>query len=118
VPDGPSFASIDCRIEQLLADVQAESRLGKVQQKLVNELQVAKSRKEDAETKCGSGDAKHARKRLQQTAQKLTQFAHTLRSNASRKKIPAEVRDPLAQRADAIGGDAKTLRGQLTCSAT
>ena len=98
--------------------MQAESLLGKVQQKLVHALQIAKSRKEDAEAKCGSGDAKHARKRLQQTAQKLTQVAHTLRSTASRKKIPSDVREPLAQRADAIESDANTLRGQLTCSTT
>ena len=95
--------------------VQAESRLGGIQQKLVKALQVAKARKEDAEAKCAGGDAKHARKRLQQAAQKLAQVSHRLRSNATRRKVPEGAREPLAIEADGIQKDAKMLHDHVTC---
>lgn len=81
-------------------------------------LQVAKSRKETAEAECAGGDAKHARKRLQQVGQKLAQVSHRLRSNSTRKKMPEDAREPLALDADGIRTDAKTLQGKLACSAT
>jgi hypothetical protein len=115
IPSGPSFASLNCRIAALQDAVDAATELGGAQAKLAKALDVAKAKKEDGEAKCESGDAKKARKRLQQTATKLTQFSHRLRSNASRKKIPAAVREPLAAEADRIRDDAKTLRGQLAC---
>jgi len=115
IPSGPTFASIGCRLDALLADVQAETQLGNIQAKLVKALQTAKDRLTDAEAKCVASDAKHAKKRLQQTATKLVQFSHRLRSNSTRKKVPEAVREPLATRADRIQGDAKTLRGMLAC---
>jgi hypothetical protein len=116
VPSGPTFASLNCRIAALQAAVAAATQLGDAQSKLAKALAVAKSKKEDGEAKCAGGNAKKAGKRLQQTAQKLTQFSHRLRSNASRKKIPAEVREPLAAEADRIRDDAKTLRRMLDCA--
>jgi hypothetical protein len=115
VPSGPSFASLNCRIAALEDAVDAATQLGDAQSKLAKALDVAKAKKEDGEAKCAGGNAKKAGKRLQQTAQKLTQFSHRLRSNASRKKIPAEVREPLAAEADRIRDDAKTLRHMLAC---
>jgi hypothetical protein len=107
---------LNCRTGALLAKVQAESALRNVQQKLVHALQIAKTRKEDGETKCANGDVKHARKRLQQAAQKLIQFSHRLRSNSSRKKLPEEIREPLAVKADGIKDDAKMLHDHLACA--
>jgi hypothetical protein len=115
VPSGPGFASLNCRIAALQDAVEAATELGDAQSKLAKALGVAKSRKEDGEAKCAGGDAKRARKRLQQTARKLTQFSHRLRSNASRKKIPPGVREPLAAEADRIRDDAKSLRRMLDC---
>ena len=102
----------------LVGDVQAESRLGDIRTKLAKALQVARDRNQTAESECGSGDTKHARKRLQQTGQKLAQVAHRLRSNSTRKKVPEAAREPFALDADAIRKDAKTLLGTLACSAS
>ncbi len=102
----------------LVDAVQAESRLGDIRTKLAKTLQVARDRNNTAESECGSGDSKHARKRLQQTGQKLAQVAHRLRSNSTRKKVPEAGREPFALDADAIRTDAKTLRGTLACSAS
>jgi len=115
IPSGATFASVACRLDVLLAAVQAESRLAKIQSKLVKALQTAKGRLDDGQAKCGDSDTKHARKRVQQAAQKLAQFSHRLRSNSTRKQVPADVREPLATTADGIQADAKTLRGQLGC---
>ena len=102
----------------LVDDVTAESRLGDLRTKLVKALQVARDRNQTAESECGSGDTKHARKRLQQTGQKLTQVAHRLRSNSTKKKVPEAGREPFALDADAIRMDANTLKGKLACSAS
>jgi hypothetical protein len=119
VPDEPAFRSLNCRLAALIVAVQAETRLGDIRTKLVKALQVAKARKETAEAECADGDTKRARKRLQQTGQKLAQFSHRLRSNSTRKKVPTEAaREPFALDGDAIRKDAKTLQGELACSAS
>jgi hypothetical protein len=64
---------------------------------------------------CADDDVKHARARLKQVRKQLMQFAHRLRSNAARRKAPAEVREPLAGAADGIASDLKTLRTTLAC---
>ncbi len=109
VSDGPTFDSLNCRITALLADVQDESRLGSIQSQLVNALERAKQLKDAAESSCIQLDTKRAKKQLQQAAQKLAQFSHRLRSHSTKRKVPAEVREPFASRADAIKNDARTL---------
>jgi hypothetical protein len=118
VPDGPTFASIDCRLAALIAAVQSEPQLGKQQSKLAKAAQAAKAREEAAAAACASGSAKTSGKQLKKVVRKLIQFSHRLRSNNSRKNIPEGVREPLAQDADGIKTDASTLKGQLSCGAS
>jgi hypothetical protein len=115
-PVGPTFASLNCRLADLIADVQAETQLGKQQAKLEKAAQKAKERKEAAEAACAQGDAKASGKLLKKVTRKLIQFSHRLRSNQSRKTIPEEIREPLAERADAIQEDAKQLKDTLSCA--
>jgi hypothetical protein len=114
-PDGPTFTSLNCRLAALIASVQAEPALGKLQPKLVKAAQKAKQRKEKAEAFCAGGSAKKAGKQLKKTVRKLIQFAHRLRSNKARKTVDEAVREPFALTADAIQGDARTLRDALVC---
>jgi hypothetical protein len=118
VPDGPTFASIDCRLAALIAAVQSEPQLGKQQSKLDKAAQAAKAREEAAAAACGGGNAKTSAKQLKKVGRKLIQFSHRLRSNNSRKNVPEGVREPLAQDADAIKDDANALKGQLSCPAS
>jgi hypothetical protein len=118
VPDGPTFASIDCRLAALITAVQSEPQLGKQQSKLDKAAQTAKAREEAAAGACGTGNAKKSGKQLKKVVGKLTQFSHRLRSNNSRKNIPEGVREPLAEDADGIQADANTLKGQLSCAAS
>jgi hypothetical protein len=117
-PDGPTFASIDCRLAALIAAVQSEPQLGKQQSKLDKAAQTAKSREEAAAAACTSGNAKKSGKQLKKVIGKLGQFSHRLRSNNSRKNIPENVREPIAQDADGIQADASTLKGRLSCAAS
>jgi hypothetical protein len=118
VPDGPTFASIDCRLAALLAAVQSEPQLGKQQSKLDKAAQTAKAREEAAAAACETGNAKKSGKQLKKVVGKLTQFSHRLRSNNSGKNIPEGVREPLALDADGIKTDANALKGQLGCGAS
>ena len=115
VPDGPTFASITCRIDALSARVSAESGLGKFQPKLAHSLDIAKSRSETAQGLCGGGNLKKTRKRLQQTAKALTQYAHRLAGRPARKKLDDTLRMDFLQAGEAIVPDVKTLRSQVTC---
>jgi hypothetical protein len=116
VPVGPTFASLNCRLAALVAAVQAQAQLGKLQAKLVKAAEKAKQRKETAEEKCAEGKTKPAGKQLKKVVRKLIQFSHRLRSKSARKKAPEEIREPLAVAADAIQQDARALRDELLCS--
>jgi hypothetical protein len=116
VPDGPTFASIDCRLAALIAAVQSEPQLGKQQSKLDKAAQTAQAREEAAAAACAGGNAKTSGKQLKKVIRKLIQFSHRLRSNNSRKNIPEGAREPLAQDADGIQADANRLKGQLSCA--
>ena len=115
VPVAATFASLNCRLAALIAAVQAETQLGKLQEKLVKTAAKAKERKEAAEGKCDEGKTKPAGKQLKKVVRKLIQFSHRLRSKSARKKVPEEIREPLAAAADAIQQDARALRDELLC---
>lgn len=116
IPSGPTFASILCRLVALRTATAGPAELGSLRPKLDQPLGKAVDRTQTADDSCAQSDAKHARQRLKQVIRQLIQYSHRLRSHAARK-IPESVREPLAQTADGIGGDAKKLRGALHCPA-
>jgi hypothetical protein len=114
-PDGPTFPSVTCRLRALIADVEAEPALGKLQAKLAKAAAKALQRTERAQEICDSGNARKSGKQLKKTVRKLIQFAHRLRSNKARKTVDESVREPLAETADEIQEDARELRETLAC---
>jgi hypothetical protein len=116
VPDGATYASLNCRLAALIAAVQAESRLGAMQERLVKAAQTAKARKENAEAFCAEGNSKKANRHLKKTVRKMIQFAHRLRSNRARKNVDEAIREPLATAADGIQEDARTLSRDPGCA--
>lgn len=115
VLDGPTFASLNCRLAALVAAVETEPGLGKLQPKLIKAARKAKQRKEQAEAFCAGGNDRKAGKHLKKVVRKLIQFAHRLRSNKARKTVDEAIREPLALGADAIQQDARTLREDPGC---
>jgi hypothetical protein len=112
-----TFESIACRLTALTTDTQDEAALGALVPKLVATLDRATERAEGARAACGSGDTKRAKPRLKQTGRACIQFSHRLRSHATRKKVPQDLREPLALEGDAIRRDVGTLKSRLACPA-
>jgi CSLREA domain-containing protein len=113
-PATATFASIDCRLDALLTDLNAAPGLGAFGPKLVKNVQTAKARKLAAEGSCRASNAKKVKKQLQQSAKALTQYAHRLNGLSARKKI-ASLRQRFLDEAAPIQSDLKTLRGSVRC---
>ena len=115
VPSGPTFPSIRCRLTALIGATEAASPLEPIQEKLLKALGKGEDRAMEAEQHCAHSRTKQSKSRVKQVVRSLIQYSHRLRSKASRSKYPEEVREPLAQTADAIQQDARTLREALAC---
>jgi hypothetical protein len=114
-PAGPTFASIRCRLGALADRIAGASGLGAYQSKLAKSVDSARSRANDAESLCEGGNLKKTKKRLQQAAKALTQYAHRLAGQAARKKLDGTLRTDFLQAGQAIQPDVKNLRGQAQC---
>jgi cysteine-rich repeat protein len=114
-PDGPTFDSILCRLDALGGRVGAEVGLANFQSKLAKSLQSAASDTDDARTLCAASNAKKAKKRLQEAAKALSQYAHRLASLSARHKLDPTVRTTYLQAGAPIGADLRTLRAGLHC---
>jgi len=73
------------------------------------------SRLDDAEAQCSADDLKKTRKRLQQVATALGQYAHRLAGLAARKKLGDAVRKQYLQAGQALAPDLRTLRAKVQC---
>ena len=108
-----TFASILCRLDELIADVQGTAALGKQQAKLLQSAQSGRDKTTDAQSLSSAGKAKPAKKKLKKAARAVTSFVHRLSSRSARKSIPTETRQPLLDAAAPIAADLKTLSQSL-----
>jgi hypothetical protein len=115
VPPGPTFASIDCRLDALLAHLNAGPALGDFAPKLAHNVDKARLRKVDAEALCRTSNVKKTRKRLQQATKELTLYVHRLNGLAARKKLDPAVRQLFVDEGTPIQRDLRTLRAALRC---
>jgi hypothetical protein len=113
--DGPSaatFASIDCRLDALIAQLSTTPDVpAKLKAALGKNLQKARDKKLQAEhattvTRAVLGELKQARR-------KMIGFSHRIRSLASRRAIQGDTGPLLAAAGDGISSDLKTLRDSL-----
>src|SRR6185369_8584782 len=105
----PTYESILCRLDELIADVSQASDLGRLKQGIAQA--VAKARKQVA--KAEGGSSKVAKNQLKKAAKSLDTFRHKLDSNNAKRLIPKPTRDGLRSRAADIRTDVNTLRGML-----
>jgi len=108
-----TFESIDCRLDLLVAKIDAVQDLGRGKKFLLAGVTAARAKKQDAEQDVAAGRSKTANKDLQKSIRKMINFAHRLRSLPSRKNIPGATRTALLDDAASILEDLKTLRQQL-----
>lgn len=115
-PDGPTFVSLNCRLAELLAAVRANAGgLGPQATKLVQQLEKAKTRKEEAEARCGDANLKRAKSGLMKGVRRLIQVGQTLRSRQARRSMDPTLREVFRAEAAAIQSDMQTLKGSLSC---
>ena len=108
-----TFVSIDCRLEALIARLEASTDLGKSKTALVKGATAVRGKAKQAEGLVASGKTKPAKKALKKAGRKMVGFLHRLASNKSRKTIPAATRQSFIDEATPIRGDLVTLQGTL-----
>jgi hypothetical protein len=113
-PVAPTFASIDCRLGVLLADVEASSTLGRQQGGLLKAGTAARARLQRAESLVAERRSRPTRSQLEKAIGKMKGFLRKLRSRRARRGVPAEVREPFLARGKALLADMKTLRASLS----
>jgi len=114
-PVGPTFLSLDCRLDALVTRIQSSTEITSQQSQLVEQVTKARGQKVRAEGRCALSDAKHARGQLKQAIRKMIQFGHRVRSKTGRRSMPAALRAELIAAGDAIKADLQALRGALRC---
>jgi hypothetical protein len=117
VPDGPTFASIICRLAALLARVNAEPGLRDFQPKLAHTLTKGHDRAVEARDLCAASNAKKAKVRSKQVERAVIQYAHRLAGLPARKKLDDVLRRAFLDAGNAIKPDVGTLRKNLHCPA-
>lgn len=115
VPVGPTFRSLNCRLDALLAQVAAAVEPGPLQTRLLELLGRAKERKEAAEAACLEPDVRGTKKLLKQAGRRMVDLGLTLRARRAKKSIPAELRDALREAADGVRLDLRTLKKDVDC---
>src|SRR5262249_21272 len=117
-PVAATFASIDCRLVALLAQVTtAESDLGTSGPKLVQNVSSAKAAEEAGASACAASDLKHASHGLRQAIRDMIEYAHHLQTLRARKKLPDALRTDLLAPRNPIPDDAKSLKRNVQCPA-
>jgi predicted outer membrane repeat protein len=108
----PTFRSIDCRLDLLIAQVQAATELANLENTLLKSLTQARSRELVAEG-LPANKKKLAKKRLKEAMRKMVTFNGRVRSRAGRRKIPGATRMSLTEQGVPIQMDLQTLGKSL-----
>jgi predicted outer membrane repeat protein len=112
IPDGPTFASIDCRLDDLVAILNAAQDLGRLKSGLVKAATKARAKKQQAEGFV-AGKKKQEKNAMKKAVKALSSFLHKARSHSAKKLIPPSTRQVLIDRASPILADMNTLLGTL-----
>jgi hypothetical protein len=105
----PTFESILCLLDQLVADVGNATDLGRLKSGLLTG--VKKARKQAGKASGATG--KVARNQVKKASHTLKTFEHKLDSNNAKRLIPAATRDRLTQASSEIRSLLDALRGSL-----
>jgi hypothetical protein len=116
VPSGPTFASLNCRLATLIAQVAVSPDLGAPrQEKISRSLSKAKLRKEGAETKCTESKLLGVKGQLAKAVLRIVGVRKTLGQPAARREVPAALRDELSATLNGLQADLRTLRKNVRC---
>jgi predicted outer membrane repeat protein len=113
IPDGPTFASIDCRLDELVATLNAAQDLGRLKSGLVKAATKARAKKQQAEGFVATGRKKQEKNAMKKAVKAVSSFLHKAKSHSATKLIPPATRQMLVDQTNPILGDMKTLLGTL-----
>ena len=111
-PALPTYASIDCRLDGLIASLGAAQDLGKLKKRLVKVATKARTNKQKAEG-FATTKKKREKKLLKKAVKALSKFVHQVGSRAATKLLPPGTRQTLTAQTTPILADMKTLLGTL-----
>jgi hypothetical protein len=114
VPVGPTFASIICRLDALVARVTTASDLGAVQAKVLDQLGKSRAKVDQAASLCRQASRRKTRNALRPAIEKLAQARKTLGSRKARS-APQTLRDELRAEAAAIRDGMRDLQRMVVC---
>ena len=109
IPREATFVNIDCRLDLLVAAVQAADDLGRLKPGLVGAITKARDKKIQAETHDAADRAKQAKNALKKAVARTRSFIHKVRSRSARKIIPAATAAAFIDAANPILADMKEL---------
>jgi len=112
-PDGATFASLTCRLDRLMAGVDAAERAGPLGAKLLATLGRARALVADAEEADASGQAHRPASRLRRAERRLVAFGHRVRSLRGRRLLLTDDPEAFVAEAEAIRADLLVLREML-----
>jgi len=108
-----TYESIDCRLDGLVASLDAAQDLGRLKSGLVQAATKARTKKQQAEGFVATGKKKQEKTAMKKAVKALSSFLHKLGSRSARKLIPPATRQILTDQTKAILADMKTLLGTL-----
>jgi hypothetical protein len=109
----PTYASIDCRLDGLIASLNAAQDLGRLKKRLVKAATKARTKKQRAEGLVATGKKKREKKTLTKAVKALSKFVRKVGSPSARKLIPQGTRQMLTDQTNPILADMRTLLGTL-----
>jgi hypothetical protein len=110
-----SFASIDCRLANLIARIETTPDIQSERARLVVRLTASRQAAAAARVACAVSDTRHVRRGLAQSVKKLQQYRQRLGTRAARRTLPAQLLADLADAGDAIRSEVRTLRASVEC---
>jgi FG-GAP repeat protein len=112
-PAIPTYASIDCRLDGLVASLNAAQDLGRLKKRLVKAATKARMKKQRAEGFVAAGKKKQEKRAMKKAVKALAKFAHKVGSRAATKLLPPGTRQLLTDETNPILADERTLLGTL-----
>lgn len=109
------FDWIGCRVDALLALVQASTELGPLQATFVAKLEQARATLADGVESCAGGERTLARRALDRLARQMVLVRARTRTLRARKTIPRPLAELIGDEARGIAADARALRSALVC---
>ena len=114
-PPGIAFTSLRCRLTSLATSVDGTSELAQMRAALDRHLRKAHALFDHAESRCGAGRAKPARRNLRMSRKRVVMIATAMHAKLVRRRISPDVSTPIVRASAALASDMRTLATHLLC---